>query len=1747
MRYDEYQNKMKKAAGVKKFLYRFRFLFISVISVIAVIGIVLFNTKGLITSSTPISQMQYYYGQDIQYNISGFLTSQDEVGLEFQVDGQWTVEAPNKPGNYSVRPYSTNNYGGKIYGNTQTITISPKPVELSIKSNSINYGEKPEINILDEDGKDGLVSGDTLTYDVKYTNLSSSDTPDCYVDLVNVKVEDPKGRDVTECYSFTTPASSVRINKRTLVFNPAKTSLIYDGKTHDTSDDIERIKEGKFDNETSLIDGDKVESFPSPYQFFNASSQSYTYEGKDFKIVNSDGVDVTRHYSLTIGNGEFDIKPAELVINSGSVNKVYDGAPIEVPDPKVDETTPLQGNDVLKIVNHPVSPFYKVGSQDNTFEFDIVDKDNPEISHKGNYHITVNTGKLTITKAPAVHVNVSKKDAFVNKYVSDFEVKNENLVDYLTFHTSNLKGNDKLTYDKTKKNYAQEDTPTYTYDVESNTYKLEQPSLHIFHEDREDVTDCYESVSFSDGHQNITDVKKKKIEINLSLPKKEYEYKGAPVFKENDLQKVVTGNDEGLNVVLVKDSYSIPTDYREEAYHIDPKFCLMKGSEDVTDYYDVEVHPFEVKVKQKELWIDIDIKENGDSLSKTYDGNEIVPVFKVTGLLSNDVDGVHHHAQVSFNDREYGFNDRQADEGTKDQFSLNLNIKDVGKYAFKDMNDEEVDAYLKRLLEWHIYDSIGTSAKDVTSNYNVHFGYEDKTISIEKKHIEIKFENMIHYYDRKPFSAKELADNYTIVGGNTLAAGHTLKIDLDKDYEDIGTYSDFQNHISRIDVYDAKGAIVTDNYDIDYRSNVFSLTIKKVKIVYTLKGTNSIYTDPETHIQSVAYGSEADKMNYGNGSIDFASSSDFESDYGNKNELEKHYHLGTGYKLKAKNPDDNTLDGVYKLTMEEFNLTPDETYLGYGYGAIDASMIDFTMDGLDGNELKIHRRQLNLKVTKTELKFLYNGVEGIDKSGFEFLKQKYLICNLALGDTLSISWKTEYQDGLKIDGDYANFNDKRFENIQNMIDIRILNKDGKDVTNYYSKDRDGKDGYDNNVPDKELKIEESISVTYEKPRVSLSLDGAEDKKTIQAYDSMKSPSTLFKASLDNVLDDGEQSPDIKIEVSQPKDYNTNRVGEYRFHVDEVSFEWNGFKFSWGDGSIVCEGKKDFTLYVNRLMLSISRPSEEQVYWQDGKELTLEEPSSGEKDPGKAYLYKRYAGYFKGLHSGDTIHFERIPGSSLPKEASIDAYSLLDCYRITVRHSDPNNSIGFEDVTDNYEISEKEDSEQTTHLEDYLWKFDESTLSYKRTEEESFERFYIYRFAGSLSYEFNGNDGNSFFKTDRPISSGRYICSFTSDMPDSILVDPSAFHLEFEKKNETSADPYDETTFGTKYTKVKKVTYDVSVLYGTCLNDDSILKWEDGGTSNSIDLTIQNSYFNVIRTPVTIDVSNVRLTTLHEDVSKKPSEIKLTVKDVVSIDGQLNKNNVTVSLKDTVELSADKENNITGDDVDVSLSSEYNIGDYNIKVNDFKLTYEKPTLKITMNKGDWCEYDGESHKPSYSVGLYGLNGKELSKKDFIVSLGNVKYNKYVTDVGSYTGFEITDFTVKVNQTTYSKDDFNVQYLNQNDAVYEVRKRKLTVTGMKSCKVGEEYSGLSTLEIARRLKEEIKKKPNDYFSCSQLVSGHSLSDFDVSVTVINNAYYYTITPTKIVDVSGNDVTYFYEMSPSTKAPLIIQMSVSDDDFE
>ena len=1732
MRYDEYQNKVRKAAGVKKFLYRFRFLFLTIVSIIAITGIVLFNTKGLITSSTPLSQMQYYYGQDIQYDISGFLTSKDDVGLEFQVDGEWTVDAPNKPGNYPVRPYSTNNYGGKIYGNTQTISIAPKPVTLSIKSTSIDYGEKPEINILDEDGKDGLVSGDTLTYGVKYTNLSTSDTPDCYVDLVTVKVEDPKGRDVTECYSFTTPASPVRINKRTLVFNPGKTTLTYDGSSHDTGSDIERIKSGKFDNETSLIEGDQVVSFPSVYQFTDAGKKSYTYEGKDFKIINSDGVDVTRHYNLNIGNGEFEITPAELVISSADFTKVYDGSPIEVPSPKVDEGTPLQGNDILKVDNL-VSPFYKVGEVDNSFDFDIVDKDNPSISHKSNYHITVKTGKLIIKKAPAVHVNVSRTDDFINKYVSDFEVNKDNLVDYLTFHTSDLKGNDRLTYEKTKKNYNQEDTPSYTYDVKSNTYTLQEPSLRIFHEDGDDVTDCYESVSFSDGHQKVTDVKKKKVDIYLGLTKTEYFYKGAPVFKDTDLQESVTGLDNG--VAIKRGSLIIPVDYQDEAYTIKPEYRLMKGTDDVTDYYDVEVHSIDVKIKKKSLWINI--KGASGSLSKTYDGKSLDPVFTVVGLVDNDVDRVHHVVKVSFDDTDYGFSDKLVENN---EISLDLNIKDAGKYYFKDMDGEDVDAAFKRILKWHIYESNDISSNEVTNNYDVHFDYEDTTVNIAKKQLEIKFDNMVHYYDGKPFSAHELEDNYEIVGGGKLAEGQKLSIKLDKDYKDIGTYSDFQNHILAIDVVStesANGKLYTSNYDIEWKNHAFSLTIKKVKIVYSLDSSD-IYIDPETNMPSIPYGNAGDDVSYGKDVIKFAESSDFRNERpdGAKNKLEENYVLKDKYKLRSEDTTGNIPGKIYTMTMENFQLVPNDKYQKYGYDTINQSMIDFTMYGLSGNQLGIHRRQLNLKISETDLKYLYNGKDGFDFEGFKFLINKININSLAFDDHLNIEWKPGYEDGLKISGDYADFSEQTFSNVQDMIKISVYNN-GADVTNYYSTDSEGKNGYDNAVSGKELKIEGSFSVTYEKPKVMISLKNGIDSKSINAYDNTDGPEQLFEATLENT-----GFADFKLELHfSNTTCSTSRVGEYHFNVEDVSFRWKDCNFSWKSGSIECEGKTLYTLIVNRLKLNIDKfTSKEQVYkehvyWYDGRELTLEKVAKDKRDPGEAYLYDEYISYFSGLYKDDEIHFERVSGGSLPKDESVDSYSLLDNFRITVRHKVGNND--FEDVTGNYYISV--DRKQIP-LEEYLWKFDDTTLSYKRTEEPSFERFYIYKFSGTLSYKF---DKPNYYKSDMPISNGSCHFEFTSNLPDSISVDKDKFKGTFDPSS------FDENSFGAKYPKLKKVTYDASNLNASDDASDSkiyslnssYLVWEEGGTFNTMDLTIKDSSFNIVRYPATVEMKDVRLTTLHEDVIKTPKEISLEVKNINSQDNGLNKEKVNVKLKDTVSLSTEGENIITQDDV---IIEGENLDDYQITVKPFKLTYEKPTLMITMKKSDFDTYDGDLHQPDYSVEHLGVDGKEMSKNKYVVSLTGVQYSQSFVDAGIYSGFEITDYKVKVNNTTYTKDDFVVQY--QGDVNYEIKKRTLTVNA-KSFKASSEYAGLSTSEIASRLKEEIKKKPNTYLSYTGLLKGHSVSDFDVKVVIVNNGYYYMITPTKIVDASGNEVTSNYAIMSSMKAPLIIQIPASDDDFE
>ena len=94
----------------------------------------------MVKDDAPIGQ-EYTYGEPLTYSSSSFLSS---ARYQFRQESsqEWSEEVPYLPGNYVMRAYSPNNYGGSYYGKEQPFHIKAREATLSYSDQTIPYGAK---------------------------------------------------------------------------------------------------------------------------------------------------------------------------------------------------------------------------------------------------------------------------------------------------------------------------------------------------------------------------------------------------------------------------------------------------------------------------------------------------------------------------------------------------------------------------------------------------------------------------------------------------------------------------------------------------------------------------------------------------------------------------------------------------------------------------------------------------------------------------------------------------------------------------------------------------------------------------------------------------------------------------------------------------------------------------------------------------------------------------------------------------------------------------------------------------------------------------------------------------------------------------------------------------------------------------------------------------------------------------------------------------------------------------------------------------------------------------------------------------------------------------------------------------------------------------------------------------------------------------------------------------------------------
>ncbi|WP_125593175.1 MBG domain-containing protein [Companilactobacillus baiquanensis] len=309
-------------------------------------------------------------------------------------------------GRTKLKSFSTNENAGLYVSGT--LTINPKDVVANVNSSSVVYGDTPKISgeldgtavdsadfeIYDNTAKKVVtanqlqVGGD---YSIRYTSQAQADLN--------------KGN--YEITKFNT--GKLTVNKRPLTITASDNAKTY-------GDDLEPELVGTADN---LVNGDTLDSIG--VKFVRASGKDAgQYE------INADTSSV-KNYQVTVNSGNFIIGKKPVTVTADPITKVYGE-----PNPTLTFTVEpgsLVGDDTKSDLGVTLT----CDSDVNFGSHDITGT-----SDSANYNVTVNPGKLTITKAPAnLTINkvsitygdtptftstIDAKDATNNLEQSDFEV-----------------------------------------------------------------------------------------------------------------------------------------------------------------------------------------------------------------------------------------------------------------------------------------------------------------------------------------------------------------------------------------------------------------------------------------------------------------------------------------------------------------------------------------------------------------------------------------------------------------------------------------------------------------------------------------------------------------------------------------------------------------------------------------------------------------------------------------------------------------------------------------------------------------------------------------------------------------------------------------------------------------------------------------------------------------------------------------------------------------------------------------------------------------------------------------------------------------------------------------------------------------------------------------------------------------------------------------------------------------------------
>lgn len=388
--YDSYKNRIEKVAKVKAFVVKYKFLIIGILAILIAGISALLATKGMITLATSLPA-EIVYGDD--YNPTEATAFLSDVKFEYSLQGrdEWSEEKPLKVGAYRVRTV-TNQAFGKGYGDPINFTIVKRKATLTIKSDSMTYGNEPVCEL------DEIVKkyGDSITaVGAKYDLPKSGESMQVDVTVSKVIITDGNGNDSTDCYEYAPASKEITLEKRIINVIPLNIEEEYNGKTFE----VNKVDFATTTLQTLQINSDKITYEINAVSPKNAGT--YDIALSNVKIAHN-GEDVTHLYSIVDSyTANFTVRRKPVTISTGSGSKVYDGTPLTNGELTYDG---LIAGHTVSANSAFITPVNFGEYQNAVSGFTITSPEDGPVTD--NYIITPVYGNLSISKRP---ITISSK------------------------------------------------------------------------------------------------------------------------------------------------------------------------------------------------------------------------------------------------------------------------------------------------------------------------------------------------------------------------------------------------------------------------------------------------------------------------------------------------------------------------------------------------------------------------------------------------------------------------------------------------------------------------------------------------------------------------------------------------------------------------------------------------------------------------------------------------------------------------------------------------------------------------------------------------------------------------------------------------------------------------------------------------------------------------------------------------------------------------------------------------------------------------------------------------------------------------------------------------------------------------------------------------------------------------------------------------------------------------------------------